>query len=70
MKVEEWVAWEKVSTLLTMITISYRNAFLLAQPFQPLLTVATPDLPITPSAPWRTLALAQGLPLSAPPQPG
>lgn len=61
--VEGWAAWEEVSTLLTMVTISHRDAFLGARPPHPLLTAATPDLPVTPSPPWRTLTLAQGLPL-------
>lgn len=61
--VEGWAAREEVSTLLTMVTISHRDAFLGARPPHPLLTAATPDLPVTPSPPWRTLTLAQGLPL-------
>ena len=61
--VEGWAAWEEVSTLLTMVTISHRDAFLGARPPHPHLTAATPNLPVTPSPPWRTLALAQGLPL-------
>lgn len=61
--VEGWAAWEEVSTLLTVVTISQRDAFLGARPPHPLLTAATPDLPVTPSPPWRTLTLTQGLPL-------